>query len=112
MSNVVVEWKEGRYAGMQSEIPGWCVTGGVQGLSGSEAITVKMGKSATARLWKAKFVRKVERSVPKTLTPQKPRKGGKHRLPSSQAKCKPLKQEVKVRLGSRVGSSLTRQPLT
>ena len=36
------------------------------------------------RLWKAEFVRKVERSVissPKTLTPQKPRKGGKRWCP-------------------------------
>jgi len=109
MSNVVVEWKEGRHAGVQSEIPGRCVTGGVEGLSGGEAITVKMGRSAAARLWKAEFVRKVERSVPKTLTP---RKGGKRRSPSSQAKCKPRKQEVKVRLRSGVGSSLARQPLT
>lgn len=100
MSNVVVEWKEDRYAGVQSEIPSRCVTGGVEGLSGGEAITVKMGKSAAARLWKAEFVRKVERSVtspPKTMTPRKPRKDGKRRSSSSQAKCKSQKKEGKVR---------------
>ena len=73
MLNDVVEWKEGRHAGVQSEIPGQCVTGGVKGLSGGEAITVKMGKSDAARLWKAEFVSKVERSIissPKTLMPQ------------------------------------------
>ena len=58
-TSIVVEWKAGRYAGIQQEIPSRCVLGGVNHLSGEESISVEMGKSAGARKWEAIFLRVV-----------------------------------------------------
>ena len=54
--SAIIEWTEGRYTGVEQEIPIRCILGGVDSLTGGEEITVKMGKSAGARKWKAIFL--------------------------------------------------------
>lgn len=83
----VVEWTEGRYAGIQQEIPSRCILGGFAHLSGGEQVVVKMGKSATAKKWKALFLRAMDRGSP---TPDSPRTSLQSRTP---ARTKKLLQE-------------------
>jgi len=107
MSAVVVEWREGRQKGVQHEIPSRCVLGGVANLSGGEDVSVKMGKSSAAKVWKAQFIRFVESTAPEPdqSSKEQPRKEGKRRSHTSQ-ECKQKKKAGKVSFYDRCVSLL------
>ena len=74
-------------------------------MSGGEDVSMKMGKSSAAKVWKAQFIRFVESTELDQSSKEQPWKEGKQRSHTSQ-ECKQKKKAGKVSFYDRYVSLL------